>query len=55
MLISCFPGSIPERDQDNKLYNTSTVYSRAGDLVAMHRESPRATLLCFCGQQLTCT
>jgi len=32
-------GSIPERDvSDGKLYNTSTVYSPNGELVAMHRK-----------------
>ncbi|KAG9098227.1 hypothetical protein FRC06_006629 [Ceratobasidium sp. 370] len=32
-------GSIPERDESNgKLYNTSTVYSPNGDLVALHRK-----------------
>ncbi|TFY50322.1 hypothetical protein EVJ58_g11098 [Rhodofomes roseus] len=32
-------GSIPERDEtDQKVYNTSTVYSPAGELVAMHRK-----------------
>ncbi|KIM65129.1 hypothetical protein SCLCIDRAFT_1163824 [Scleroderma citrinum Foug A] len=32
-------GSIPERDaNDQKLYNTSTVYSPTGALVAMHRK-----------------
>ncbi|OSX64712.1 hypothetical protein POSPLADRAFT_1044185 [Postia placenta MAD-698-R-SB12] len=32
-------GSIPERDAaDKKLYNTTTVYSRTGELVAMHRK-----------------
>ncbi|KAI0029320.1 carbon-nitrogen hydrolase [Vararia minispora EC-137] len=32
-------GSIPERDtSDNKLYNTATVYSPQGDLVAIHRK-----------------
>ncbi|RXW21016.1 hypothetical protein EST38_g4840 [Candolleomyces aberdarensis] len=32
-------GSIPERDpQDDKLYNTCTVYNPQGDLVAMHRK-----------------
>ncbi|PCH38779.1 carbon-nitrogen hydrolase [Wolfiporia cocos MD-104 SS10] len=32
-------GSIPERDTtDSKLYNTATVYSPQGDLVAIHRK-----------------
>ncbi|KAF8197363.1 carbon-nitrogen hydrolase [Pholiota molesta] len=32
-------GSIPERDaQDDKLYNTCTVYNPDGDLVAIHRK-----------------
>ncbi|KAL0947226.1 hypothetical protein HGRIS_013343 [Hohenbuehelia grisea] len=32
-------GSIPERDTtDDKLYNTCTVYSPGGDLIAMHRK-----------------
>ncbi|KAH8117152.1 carbon-nitrogen hydrolase [Phellopilus nigrolimitatus] len=33
-------GSIPERDSSdpNKLYNTTTVYSPQGDMVAMHRK-----------------
>lgn len=35
-------GSIPERDEDNKLFNTATVYSRTGDLVAIHRKSSQA-------------
>jgi omega-amidase len=34
-----FLGSIPERDVENdKLYNTCTVYNPNGDLVAMHRK-----------------
>jgi len=31
-------GSIPERNSDGKLYNTSTVYSPQGELVAIHRK-----------------
>ncbi|CCM06076.1 uncharacterized protein FIBRA_08323 [Fibroporia radiculosa] len=31
-------GSIPERGADNKLYNTTTVYSPQGELVAVHRK-----------------
>lgn len=31
-------GSIPERDEDGKLYNTSTVYSPTGELIATHRK-----------------
>lgn len=31
-------GSIPERGEDGNLYNTSTVYSPKGDLVATHRK-----------------
>lgn len=31
-------GSIPERDSSDKLYNTSTVWSPAGDMIAMHRK-----------------
>jgi len=31
-------GSIPERDKDNKLYNTSTVYAPDGTLIAKHRK-----------------
>ncbi|OCH95223.1 carbon-nitrogen hydrolase [Obba rivulosa] len=31
-------GSIPEKDKDGKLYNTATVYSREGKLVATHRK-----------------
>jgi omega-amidase len=31
-------GSIPERGDDGKLYNTATVYSPKGSLVAIHRK-----------------
>ncbi|KZP24879.1 carbon-nitrogen hydrolase [Athelia psychrophila] len=31
-------GSIPEQDTDDRLYNTCTVYSPQGDLVAIHRK-----------------
>ncbi|KAF9475311.1 carbon-nitrogen hydrolase [Pholiota conissans] len=31
-------GSIPERDTDDKLYNTCTVYNPDGDLVVIHRK-----------------
>jgi omega-amidase len=31
-------GSIPERAEDGKLYNTSTIYSPDGKLVAIHRK-----------------
>ncbi|KAF7796518.1 hypothetical protein EIP86_007696 [Pleurotus ostreatoroseus] len=31
-------GSIPERDAEGKLYNTCTVYSPKGELIAMHRK-----------------
>ncbi|KAG8830932.1 hypothetical protein FRC17_004041 [Serendipita sp. 399] len=31
-------GSIPEEAEDGHLYNTSTVYSPSGDLVAIHRK-----------------
>ncbi|KAG8760747.1 hypothetical protein FRC14_002043 [Serendipita sp. 396] len=31
-------GSIPERAEDGHLYNTSTIYSPSGDLVAIHRK-----------------
>eukprot|EP00042_Codosiga_hollandica_P057418 m.850637 g.850637 ORF g.850637 m.850637 type:complete len:282 (+) comp59582_c0_seq10:1389-2234(+) len=31
-------GSIPERGSDGKLYNTSTVFNKAGDLIAKHRK-----------------
>lgn len=31
-------GSIPERAEDGNLYNTATVYSPKGSLVAIHRK-----------------
>ena len=31
-------GSIPERDSGDKLYNTATVWSPSGDMIAKHRK-----------------
>ena len=33
-----FTGSIPERDTDGKLYNTSLVYDPEGKQIAKHRK-----------------
>lgn len=39
ILTSIRIGSIPERDQDDKIYNSSPVFSPDGSLVALHRKT----------------
>ena len=40
-------GSVPEKQQD-RLYNTSTVFSPTGNMIAKHRKVTVAVCLCMC-------
>lgn len=33
-----YPGSIPERETDGRLFNTSTIFNPDGQMIAKHRK-----------------